>query len=312
MLDSLMVDVGTDPPGGDKGDCYFSGGQEQCGQTMQAGTPSRTALGAASHRAAHQVLERGVIFADPLALRILGADADTAIEDAIRDPNKCWIRLFIALRTRFAEDAIATAYSRGVRQLVVLGAGLDTYAYRTTLPAGARVFEVDHPATQAWKRERLASAAIEIPETVSFVYSDFEHGGLADALRTAGFDPAQRSFFTWLGVVPYLSEETVFATLSLLASMSGGADVVFDYAVAARTIEDPRLRALQESLEAHVAAQGEPFQSHFDPESLARKLRALGFPVLEDLNATEIAERYFPGQGEWSSGAGRVLRAAYA
>src|ERR1700731_2720648 len=122
---------------------------------MQSGQASRTALGAAGHRAAHQVLEKGQIFSDPLALRILGADADQAIAEAVREPARRGLRLFIAVRTRFSEDALSAAVDRGATQLVVLGAGLDTYAYRARLGYHLRVFEVDHPATQAWKRERL-------------------------------------------------------------------------------------------------------------------------------------------------------------
>ena len=95
---------------------------------MQPGQPSRTAFGAAAHRAVHQVLERGRIFTDPLAMRILGADAEAAVRDAENDPSRRKLRLFIAARTRFAEDALTAAVARGVRQLVVLGAGLDTYA----------------------------------------------------------------------------------------------------------------------------------------------------------------------------------------
>ena len=131
---------------------------------MRQGQPSRTALGAASHRAAHQVLERGFIFADPLAIPILGADAQAAVRDAVSDPRRRRLRLFIAVRTRFAEDALAAALSSGVSQLVVLGAGLDTY--RTTLAERLRIFEVDHPATQAWKRRRLADAAIPVPQSL--------------------------------------------------------------------------------------------------------------------------------------------------
>src|SRR5271157_2024662 len=124
---------------------------------MQPEEPSRTALGAAAHRAVHQVLERGRIFSDPLAVRILGADAETTLRDAENNPARRKLRLFIAVRTRFAEDALAAAVARGVRQLVVLGAGLDTFAYRNPFGEQLHVFEVDHPATQAWKRERLAA-----------------------------------------------------------------------------------------------------------------------------------------------------------
>ena len=196
---------------------------------MQSGQPSRTALGAAAHRAVHQVLERGHIFADPLAVRILGTDAEAAVREAENDPSRRRLRLFIAVRARFTEDALTAAVARGVRQLVVLGAGLDTYAYRTTLGESLRIFEVDHPATQAWKRQKLAEAAIPVPRMVTFAPIDLERETLADGLATAGFDPKQQTFFTWLGVVPYLTEQAVFATLEFIASLPGSAHVVFDY-----------------------------------------------------------------------------------
>ena len=180
---------------------------------MQPGQPSRTALGAAVHRAVHQVLERGHTFKDPLAVRIPGADAETAVRDAANDPSRRKLRLFIATRTRFAEDTLTAAVARGVCQLVVLGAGLDTHAYRTTFGESLRIFEVDHPTTQTWKRERLAQAAISVPGTLTFVPIDFEREILADGLAAAGVDPAQQTFFTWLGVVPYLTEQAVLSTL---------------------------------------------------------------------------------------------------
>jgi hypothetical protein len=120
---------------------------------MQAGHPSRTALGAARHRAAHQVLERGFIFSDPFALPILGIGADAIVQDTQGDEFTRKLRLFIAIRSRLAEDALAMAVARGVRQLVILGAGLDTYAYRNPFGNTLRIFEVDYPATQVWKRE---------------------------------------------------------------------------------------------------------------------------------------------------------------
>src|SRR5208282_5568085 len=126
---------------------------------MQSGKPSRTAWAAAAHRAAHQILDHGRIFSDPLALRILGQDAETVARDAEEHPSSRAMRIFIAARTRFAEDALAAAVASGLRQLVVLGAGLDTYAYRNPHAGRLRIFEVDHPATQAWKRERLADAS---------------------------------------------------------------------------------------------------------------------------------------------------------
>jgi methyltransferase (TIGR00027 family) len=161
---------------------------------MQTGTPSRTAWAAALHRAAHQVLEQGRIFSDPLALRILGKDAESVAREAEQHPFRRIMRIFIAVRTRFTEDALAAAIERGVRQIVVLGAGLDTYAYRSALGAGLRIFEVDHPDTQAWKRQLLAQAAIPLPSSLTFAPIDFERDTLADGLAAAGFARAAELF----------------------------------------------------------------------------------------------------------------------
>jgi methyltransferase (TIGR00027 family) len=188
---------------------------------MQTGQPSRTAFAAAAHRAAHQILENGRIFADPLALRILGQDAETVAREANEHTSRRKMRFFIAARTRFAEDALAAALESGVRQIVVLGAGLDTYAYRAALPDGVRIFEVDHPATQLWKRQRLSDAGIGVPPSLTFAPVDFERQTLAAGLADAGFDMAQQTFFTWLGVVPYLTEGAVSSTLSFIASCPG-------------------------------------------------------------------------------------------
>lgn len=279
---------------------------------MQSGRPSRTALGAAGHRAAHQVLERGIIFSDPLALRILGADAEEALAEAEREPRRRGLRLFIAVRTRFAEDALAAALARGVTQIVVLGAGLDTYAYRNRLADSLRIFEVDHPATQAWKRQRLADAAIAIPDSLTFAPVDFERESLAQGLAAAGFDSAQRSFFTWLGVTPYLTEQAIFATLGFVGALPGGAEIVFDYANPPETILDPQRRAFHEALTERVAAAGEMFRSYFDTQALSGKLRELCFREIEDIGPGQIAARYFPGRtsGGASGGGGHVLRAS--
>lgn len=279
---------------------------------MQQGQPSRTARGAASHRAAHQVLERGFIFSDPLAIRILGADAEAAIRDAKNDPSRRRLRLFIAVRSRFAEDALATAVARrGVRQLVVLGAGLDTYAYRASLGEGLRIFEVDHPATQAWKRQRLAEAAILAPRALTFAPVDFERETLADGLSAAGFDPAQQTFFTWLGVVPYLTEQVVFSTLAFIAGLPGGAHVVFDYGnppVSASNEDD--YAAGREALASRVASVGEAFTSHFETDALRAGLTALGFREVEDLGPRTIRDRYFAGRGgSLPDRGGHILRA---
>jgi len=274
------------------------------------GKPSRTARGAAAHRAAHQILEQGRIFFDPLALRILGEDAGTIAREAEQRPSGRALRIFIAARTRFAEDALAAAIERGVRQVVVLGAGLDTYAYRSRLPDGVRIFEVDHPATQAWKRQRLREAEIPIPGSLTFAPIDFERQTLGEGLAAAGFDVGLRSFFTWLGVVPYLSEDAVWATLRFIASLRNGAHVVFDYSDPPEALSG-EARASHDERAARVAGLGEAWKSYFEADELRAKLMGIGFSEVEDLGPREIAARYFPKRvsGAPEKG-GHILRAA--
>jgi methyltransferase (TIGR00027 family) len=274
---------------------------------METGKPSLTALGAARHRAAHQVLEGGRIFHDPLAVRILGSDEATLAREA-EERGAPGLRLFIAARARFAEDALARAITRGTRQLIVLGAGLDTYSYRQPLADGLRVFEVDHPATQAWKRSLLAAADITIPSALTFVPIDFECETLADALVAAGFDAVQPSFFTWLGVTPYLTESAIMTTLGYIAALPGTSEVVFDYANPPESIP-VEWRAAHEALAAAVAAKGEAFKSYFTTAALAAQLRQLGFATIEDLGPREVAARFFGVQYPAAAG-GHMIRAA--
>jgi methyltransferase (TIGR00027 family) len=276
---------------------------------MQSGEPSRTALAAARHRAAHQLLEQGRIFADPLAVRILGEDAETIARQAAESPSGRMMRIFIAVRTRFAEDALAAAVEGGVRQLVVLGAGLDTYAFRGAMRQRVRIFEVDHPATQAWKRRRLEEAGIALPDSLTFAPIDFERETLPGGLGDAGFDPAQQTFFTWLGVVPYLTEEAVWSTLGFIASLPNGACVVFDYSDPPDSLS-PEMRELHDRRAARVAELGEPLVNHFESDKLRAKLIGLGFPSVEDLGPPEIAARYFPSRAaSVPRKGGHILRA---
>jgi len=285
---------------------------------MRLGKPSRTALAAAFHRAAHQVLEGGRIYCDPLALRILGEDAEAVARQAAEQPSRRRMRAFIAARTRFAEDALVAAIERAVSQVVILGAGLDTYAYRSSfkngmhpLTAGARLrtFEVDHPATQEWKRQRLRDVDIPLPDALTFAPVDFEHETLADGLRAAGFDCEQQTFFTWLGVVPYLKEEAVWVTLAFIASLPHGAHVVFDYSDPPATLP-PEARARHDRRAARVAALDEPWVTYFEAAMLRARLTALGFTEIEDLGPAQIASRYFPSYAKsLPNKGGHILRA---
>jgi methyltransferase (TIGR00027 family) len=258
---------------------------------MQSRPPSRTALVAAAHRAAHQRLEGANIFADPFAFTILGKEglalADEAESQALKRP----LRLFIAARSRFAEDCLSFAVARGVRQAIILGAGLDTFALRNPhVQLGLRVFEVDHPSTQAWKRERLVQEGLTVPTSLTFAPVDFEHHDLAAGLRAVGFQSDQPAFFHWLGVVPYLTHDAISATLDFIAGVPN-ADVVFDYVEPLENYS-PERRAKLAAVGERAAAIGERWISHFDPIELSKELRTKGFEELEDLGLADILVRY--------------------
>jgi methyltransferase (TIGR00027 family) len=254
------------------------------------GAPSRTAFGVAGRRAAHQLLDRPLVFEDPLAVRIVGG-----LVDMKESPMSRALRAFMAVRSRFAEDRLAKAAERGVRQYVVLGAGLDTFAYRN--PFAIRVFEVDHPATQGWKRQLLEEAGIAPPETAKFVAVDFERDQLAKRLATAGFDLREPAFFSWLGVTPYLTREAFDETLGFLRSTARESGIAFDWCVEPSMLSDME-RIAVEALAARVAAAGEPFRLFFRPEDLEASLRAAGFDSIETLGRDEINVRYFADRSD--------------
>jgi methyltransferase (TIGR00027 family) len=251
---------------------------------MIEGEPSRTALAVARHRALHQSLDDARIFRDPLAERILGdlLDPDAAGSERVG------MRLFIAGRHRIAEDTVAEEYALGTRQAVVLGAGLDTFGYRNP-HADLAVFEVDFPATGAWKRDRLAEAGIGVGD-VHFVGVDFEHDDVMARLGENGFDVSAPAVMMWLGVVPYLTPEAVTASLRAVGG-APGRTVIFDYPEPAHDDDDPRVAAARLRLRERTAAVGEPMRSEFEPDELARLLQSVGFTLLDDLDSRAIVER---------------------
>jgi methyltransferase (TIGR00027 family) len=265
---------------------------------MQPKEPSRTAWGAARHRAVHQLVEDGGIFKDPLAVPILGVDPSEAEDAAFLyetddNPGSRMLRFFIVSRSAFAEAMLAEAVERrGASQLVVLGAGFDTFAYRNPFGDRLRVFEVDHPATQAWKRERLAAMAIAQPVWLTFVGVDFERESFAERLIESGFDASRRTFVFWLGVSMYLTEATVDATLAAVAGWAGGGEIVFDYAEPPHEDMSEQGRAVREALRARVAAVGEPFLSALEPKALHARLRQLGYLEIDDLAPLDLAARF--------------------
>jgi methyltransferase (TIGR00027 family) len=266
---------------------------------MNDQNPSRTAWRVAVRRAAHQLFDAPRVFDDPLAIRILGPDAGAGLErDRPNATNRVALalRAFMAVRSRIAEDRLAEGYAQGVRQYVVLGAGLDTLAYRSTF-AGLRVFEVDHPATQRWKRDLLERAGIPIPASLEYVAVDFERRPFMEALTESAFDATGPACFAWLGVSMYLNRETVIQTVRSIAALPQPSTVVFDYAVARSELGMMEKMVLS-AFERRVAAIGEPWTCYFEPADLADVLRSVGFDRVDDLGPEGINQRYFSNRSD--------------
>jgi methyltransferase (TIGR00027 family) len=264
---------------------------------MKEGRPSATAQRVAMRRAAHQLLDDPKIFDDAVALRIIGRESASALQADPRQfeatPLSTYLRAFVAARSRYAEDELSLGVRRGICQYVILGAGLDTFAYRNPYPEGAlHVFEVDHPTTQTWKRVRLEEVGIRLPGDLTFVPVDFESQTLEEGLWNAGYAPDKGTFFSWLGVTEYLTTEVVTATLRFIASAPVGSGVVFDYMISPSLLTSVQRLGL-DTLSLRVAFAGEPWQAFFDPEVLTKDLRAMGFGYVEDKGSEEINTMYF-------------------
>jgi methyltransferase (TIGR00027 family) len=259
---------------------------------METGEPSATARGAALNRAVHQIIDYPRILEDPLALSVLGPLTRGELQDAVDRQNR-GLRASIVMRSRYAEDRLAAAVARGVRQYVVLGAGLDTFAYRNPhARLGLRVFEVDHPASQRFKRERLATARIALPPEMVFVPIDFESQTLSRVLIAAGFEFDQPAFFSMLGVVIYLTDDAVMQTMGVIASCTAGSEIVFSFSV-----PDDSLTGTQRTIRArsmpHLAALGEPWITFYEPATLANRLRVRGFSAAEVFSPSHANRTYF-------------------
>lgn len=274
---------------------------------MESGRVSRTAFSVARHRAVHQILDQPPILDDAIAIRLLGARFEYDREQEMQ-PSLRAFRAFMAMRSRYAEDQLAQAVKQGVAQYVILGAGLDTFAYRNPFPR-LRLFEVDLPATQKWKRSLLAEAAITAPENLTFVPLDFEHKTLAEGLSEAGFNAHAPAFFGWLGVVPYLTLAAFRSTLETIGRLPQRGGVIFDYGVPRHTL-GPQGQAAFDALSTRVAAAGEPFQIFFTPDELNNEFQRAGFRRIEQPSSNNLNTLYFSGRADGfqlpSTGMGRV------
>jgi methyltransferase (TIGR00027 family) len=265
---------------------------------MRDAGPSRTALAVAMSRALHQTLDRPLVFADPLAVRILGERGRAAMaerqESRLLGPI---LRATLAVRSRVAEDTLQEAVAAGVRQYVVLGAGLDTFGLRNQNPE-LQVIEVDHPNTQEWKRKVIQAEGLSVPPNLHFVPVDFTRQDLATELRRAGLLEDDPTFFSWLGVVHYLEPAAIRRTLATVARLSGASGgIVFDFLAPPRPWQ-LLLRLIRWQRGRRVARLGEPFSEPLHPDDARRWLLEEGFAEVQVLGPERLTEQYLSGRSD--------------
>jgi methyltransferase (TIGR00027 family) len=276
---------------------------------MEAGRPSSTAVAVAMWRAAHLLLdEEPKILRDELALPLSGADSEATfratLEAVLADVTRqfgaeltqrvfTYLRAWMTMRSRYTEDELGRALERGVRQYVILGAGLDSFAYRRPdLARVVHVFEVDYPATQRWKQQRLQELQLAVPPNLTCIPLDFERQSLTEGLLAGGYRQQEAAFFSWLGVTQYLTTEAVFQTLRAVAAMAPGSEIVFEYWLPDALL-DEETQQVMTMVKRTSAARGEPWLSAFEPAQLAARVKELSFSQVWDLSPEEATARYF-------------------
>jgi len=266
-------------------------------------------MGAATLRALHQIVDYPCVFDDPLAIRMIGVDGARQLQP-FSDMQGRSLRAFVAMRSRYAEDRLTEAVDRGIRQYVVLGAGLDSFAYRNSHGDRLRVFEVDHPATQRWKRSRLVEAGIPVPSTLTFVPVDFESQSLPAQLRHHGFRFDQPAYFSMLGVVVYLTKEALMDTLRVIAACTPGTGITFSFSLPETHLSDAAALSRQRSM-ARMDALGEPWRTFLEPDSVVEMLRSSGYTRVDLLAPEAGNQRYFHNRidGLTVSGSGYMATA---
>jgi methyltransferase (TIGR00027 family) len=261
------------------------------------GGPSRTAVVVAVARDLCREEPPPVVLDDALAMQLAGQEGLSLSERLRAEVPATDLMAFsrwVCVRSRYTEDVVAQQAARGASRYVILGAGLDTFAYRH-LDADLRVFEVDHPATQSWKRRRLADLGVEIPDHLVFVPVDFERQRLGTALEEAGFTFQEPAVFSWLGVTMYLTVGAIDQTLSTIALAGTGTRVVLTYNQPDRILDDHAVRVTS-AMRSIAAGFGEPFVSLFTPDEIDALLREHGFDGMEHVGRDEARAMYFPGR----------------
>ena len=260
---------------------------------------SQTAEATAAIRAVHFLHgNRPLVFEDPFAIELLSPEW--------RDLCLHRMELFmtgaagiVLGRARYTEDLLDAAVRSGVDQYVLLGSGLDTFALRRPdLLTRIRVYEIDHPATQSWKRERLAELGRELPEALEFIPVDLEHETVAEALSRSSYRSDRRAFFSWLGTTPYLSREAIFRTLELIVEASAsGSEIVFDYRVSMEFVYPEDVPTVEFG-DKFTAEGGEAKRSRLNPETLPNELSEIGLDLIESLYPKQLEDRYLAGRSD--------------
>jgi len=260
---------------------------------MDKDIPSSTAVGAAMLRAAHQLIDGdNKLLDDPVILQLIGEDAADHIRERRNDfymPYALGMRTHIVLRSRYAEDHLHQAYENGVRQFIILGAGMDTFAYRQPEWAdNIQIIEADHPASQANKLEHLTDAGIAIPANVSYVKVDLEQDDLAEAFKQSKLNFSEPVFVACLGVLIYLTKETIAKIFNFAGSLPAGSELVF-------TASQKRTDRWSAMTAERVAQSGEPWISYFNFYEMEEQLKAAGFKEIIYLTPAEAKRMYFTG-----------------
>jgi methyltransferase (TIGR00027 family) len=291
---------------------------------MKDNQASFTAMSVAYMRAYHSMYDTPKIFDDFLAYDLIPEEKRALIEKHLIEQYVTWDQQLndtenaaslydrittseslmqainnVISRARYTEDTLEEAFRQGVKQYVILGAGMDTFAFRRPeMLEELEVFEVDHPATQEFKLHRLTELGWKYPAKLHFIPIDFTKESLITALiRSSSYDPKIKSFFSWFGVTPYLPQKDVLATLRFIADVApSGSTLVFDYIDTVAFIPEKLSPQMRELLE-YLSKIGEPMKSRgFNPSTLAEELASLGFQLHEDLSPTDIEGRYLQGR----------------
>jgi methyltransferase (TIGR00027 family) len=263
-------------------------------------------------RAAHLVIDgEPKILIDEYAIRFLDDRQRARVvthDSVLQAPHVRASRAHILGRSAFTEDELRRAIARGCRQYALLGAGYDSSPARLAQSlTDVAVFEVDHPDTQAAKRAALGQG--EWPANVRFVAVDFEHDALDACLQHAGWDAAAPTFWSWLGVAMYLTDDAVMNTLRFVASGAAGTTIVMNFTIADDEVTPDDL-ALRRVGAQGVAQQGEPWINFYRPAELVERVRALPYGTVESVGAEVFRTRYFDNRGDgltWSSLTGTLV-----